>query len=737
MRKIGQVTLEDSCYPGQDLYTDGAIEDEMLEIARNISPEKCNRVIGERKSWPILYHFSHIRENILSWLPLTGKEKVLEIGSGCGAVTGALCRGAGEVTCIDLSMKRSEINAWRHRDEKNLTIHVGNFQDIEKTLTEKYDYITLIGVFEYGEAYIKSENPYVDFLKIIKKHLKPDGKIVMAIENRFGLKYWAGCTEDHFGTLFEGIEGYPATKGVKTFTQKELKGILKEAGDLKSTWYYPFPDYKFPMTIYSDRRLPQKGELNRMEYNFDRLRMNLFQESAVYDSILDNELYPLFANSFLVLIGAEEFVPETAYTKFSNERDVRFDIRTDILMGKEGERCVKKVPTDSRAEAHVKNISRIAGVLKEAYEKEGLFANACTRTEDGVQLEYLEGITLEELLDRYVEKGSYEEAEKLLFTYLGKAERLHSTCDFVKTPEFVQVFGNPALPEGLKCGETSNIDLVPANILISPSGQASVIDYEWTFTFPVPAHFIMYRMIHYYLESDGKRHVVKNQGFYEKAGITPKEQEAYGKMEENFQKYMVGKHIPMLYLYDAISPGKLDVMEYYQRIRGCGDERKLQVFFDRGQDFRERDSFKYPMNRMGIAIDIPVPAGTRRMRLDPGEVPGGFRIKKIQWKNKGRASYHTNGFALGDNKFYFGGGDPQLILENIPKEAEVLTLELEALKEQEAQKEFWSSFAKADGEKNAQLLNLKRELKQRDSLISEMENTKVWKLYRKLKPEGK
>ena len=82
---------------------------------------------------------------------------MLEIGSGCGAVTGALCRKAKEVTCIELSMKRSRINAYRHRDQDNLKILVGNFQEIEKNLTEKYDYITLIGVFEYGEAYIQSQ----------------------------------------------------------------------------------------------------------------------------------------------------------------------------------------------------------------------------------------------------------------------------------------------------------------------------------------------------------------------------------------------------------------------------------------------------------------------------------------------------------------------------------------------------------------------------------------------------
>ena len=149
--KIGKVILDTTCYPGKDLYSDGAIEDEMLAISRDFAPEEFNRVISERKSWPILYHFSHIRENILSWLPFTGEEKVLEIGSGCGAVTGALCERAKEVTCIELSMKRSKINAYRHQDQDNLKILVGNFQEIEKNLTEKYDYITLIGVFAIPE----------------------------------------------------------------------------------------------------------------------------------------------------------------------------------------------------------------------------------------------------------------------------------------------------------------------------------------------------------------------------------------------------------------------------------------------------------------------------------------------------------------------------------------------------------------------------------------------------------
>ena len=254
--KIGKVTLDLTWYPGEDLYSDGPVEEELLEIARTYKEEELNQVIAERNSWAVLYHFSHIRQNILEWLPIEKEHKVLEIGSGCGAITGALARKAKEVTCIELSKMRSTINAYRNQEYDNVKILVGNFHDIEKNLEETYDYITLIGVFEYSEGYIGTKEPYVEMIRRISRHLAPGGKLVIAIENRLGLKYWAGCTEDHVGTYFEGIEGYPNTSGVKTFSRKELLDTIQAAGDFRTTFYYPYPDYKFPMSIYSDAYLP-------------------------------------------------------------------------------------------------------------------------------------------------------------------------------------------------------------------------------------------------------------------------------------------------------------------------------------------------------------------------------------------------------------------------------------------------------------------------------------------------
>ena len=60
--KIGNVTLDYEYYPGEDLYSDGPVEEELLEIAKNYQEKELNQLIYERNSWPVLYHFSHMNK---------------------------------------------------------------------------------------------------------------------------------------------------------------------------------------------------------------------------------------------------------------------------------------------------------------------------------------------------------------------------------------------------------------------------------------------------------------------------------------------------------------------------------------------------------------------------------------------------------------------------------------------------------------------------------------------------
>ena len=289
-------------WSGEDLYSDGPIEDEILDFLRNNPPSEYEKFIQKSRNWAVMYHLSHIRQNILMSVGINKNDTVLEIGAGMGAITGKLCELAKSVTCVELSKKRSEINACRNRDFKNIRILVGNFQTIEGHLNEKFDVVTLIGVFEYGSSYIDTNEPYKDFLKISLKHLKTGGRLYIAIENRLGLKYFAGCREDHVGRNFEGIEGYTLTKRAVTFSREEFENLFAECGIKDYRFMYPYPDYKFPMQIFSDDWLPKNGDLTMNLMNMDQSRYMFFDETKAYDSFVKTDYFKTFSNSFLIEI---------------------------------------------------------------------------------------------------------------------------------------------------------------------------------------------------------------------------------------------------------------------------------------------------------------------------------------------------------------------------------------------------------------------------------------------------
>lgn len=302
---IGKVKMNYGCYTGDDLYSDGSVEDELLDIAKTYREERFSTIIADKQSWPVLYHLSHYRKNLLEWLPISKNDTILEIGAGCGGVTSCLSDKAKSVTCIELSKRRSLINAYRNQHRANIEIRVGNFEDVEKTLDETYDYITLIGVLEYGALYISGEHPYENFLKIVKKHLKPNGKLIIAIENKLGMKYWAGCREDHNGLMFESIEGYSNASKIQTFSRLELEQLLQKAGLREFSFYYPYPDYKLPIFIYSDSYLPNPADLQKNILNFDQDRLLMFDEAKAFASVIKAGAFPLFANSYLIVAGRE------------------------------------------------------------------------------------------------------------------------------------------------------------------------------------------------------------------------------------------------------------------------------------------------------------------------------------------------------------------------------------------------------------------------------------------------
>ncbi len=308
-------------YNGNDSYCDGEVEKDIIDYAKKFHRNKYNDIFLNDMRWPVFYHFTYIRENILNWYPFKKDADVLEIGAGMGAITGVLCKKAKSVTSVELSKQRATAIATKHKNCDNLEIIVGNLNDIK--FNKKFDYITLIGVLEYANMFTNSNNPFDDFLSNIKKLLKPEGKLLIAIENKFGIKYFAGAVEDHTSIKYDGIVGYSNKKGAITFGKKELDELLKRNGFLNTKFYYPLPDYKLPNVIFSDNYLPSCDDIDNLydTYYYDNTILN-FDEKKAYKELIKEEKFDFFANSFFVECSEKSFNNEIDFALFNSKNEV-------------------------------------------------------------------------------------------------------------------------------------------------------------------------------------------------------------------------------------------------------------------------------------------------------------------------------------------------------------------------------------------------------------------------------
>ena len=283
----------------EDAMEDEQFLTELHEIVNNYERGSYGQVIREKASYPYLYHLSEIRQNLIDWIPMEKTMRVLECAPACGALTGKLLEKAGAVTCLAEDEMHAQIIRARCKDAgERLAIVVGEAESFlssgETEDGEKFDVILLVGGF----------NRHRRALSLLRKQLAPDGRLFAADANRMGLRYFAGCQEEYGGGYFSGVEGYGGAPDTgetpRCYTKGEYERYFTQAGFGKLYFYYPYPDYKFPSCIYSEDWLPQAGELMDNRRNFDRDRLKLFDERAVYDTLLAEGVFETFANSYLI-----------------------------------------------------------------------------------------------------------------------------------------------------------------------------------------------------------------------------------------------------------------------------------------------------------------------------------------------------------------------------------------------------------------------------------------------------
>ena len=351
-------------------YSDGLHEEaglrQTLEEADDLSwnsPE----VGPPYDSWAQEYHLSNLRANLLRGLKLPGSAQVLEIGAGCGAITRYLGDAGCRVDAVEGGLVRAELARDRCVGLDQVSIIHSNFHQLNLP-DHHYDLALFIGVLEYAQRFapsgLSAKEAVLQMLRKAMNALSPKGRVIIAIENRLGAKYLTGWPEDHLGTSWTGIAGYPEPQGfqegIRTFDRSEWESLFREL-NLKCRFFFPLPDYKLPKAVISDSGVDAPGVESIWGRHVSVNRTAVappsaparFQQNALYRS----GLFATCADSFgIVLANTDGVLEEVMPYDWIVFDDPAIDVEHGISLAR-GASALSSFP-DSQASAEVVTLPR-------------------------------------------------------------------------------------------------------------------------------------------------------------------------------------------------------------------------------------------------------------------------------------------------------------------------------------------------------------------------------------------
>lgn len=449
-------------------YSDGSkTENSLYDIICSVSDksvwsEELNSKITD---WPTEYHFSRKRHCLLRPLDIKAGDRVLELGCGCGAITRYLGELGAIVDSVEGTISRARIAGERCRDLSNVKIHVDNF--LEYSSLEKYDWVLFIGVLEYAPLFSNEKNAIDSYIELAKRHLASNGQLVIAIENKLGLKYFNGCGEDHLNEISFGIENRYHNQTPVTFGKQELINVLMRNDFSVNNMFFPFPDYKLPSFIIHENAFNDpdfdSGELLRSCFSRDYLGKTgrLFEESLVWPELARNGIAEDLANSFLVSAKLKNTKNDVSGMQpplaiyFNTERKKQYVTETIFS------RSVGSITTNKRKITQdTQPASKGRVVLKESEQL------------------YKAGHTLHTEIE--IEWNQKNSLSLLIRSLTNWAEIVIDLAD-----------ENKLLP-------AHYIDLTPFNIKLQDS-EVFIFDQEWCCENKIPFHWILFRGVYWTL----------------------------------------------------------------------------------------------------------------------------------------------------------------------------------------------------------------------------------------------
>lgn len=443
--------------------------EEILEKVNNAKGD-VSLTLNQKSKIKNILALSETRENILSWYEFKKDCSILELNAHYGELTGLLCKRAKKVVSIERSKLFSEIIKKRYENTNNLELYVGELEQIE--LKEKFDYAIIIGVAEKLEEY----------LEFAKEHVNDESKIIIALNNKFGIKSWITLKEDS-----------QVINNSKTAMSK--KKIDKILSGLNTKYYYPFPDYKMANIILTQKCNPSVSIINRdLTYKDEDVN---FKETEAFKEIIKEDPEKVFSYSNSFLIEASKLPIEEndiKFISFSNMRKDEYRIRTTIK-----DKNVYKCNVNEKSKKHIEDIKKNIDIIKklnistlDSYDENNIISKYC----DKQTLEQiLKEIIQEQETDKFIE--IVKEYEDYLLNKLNKINKEKIKKDNVFTRYKIDV-DNEEKIEKLNFVKYGFWDMTFSNCFVIKN-EYWFYDQEWL-EYNVPVEFIIYRAIKYFTQ---------------------------------------------------------------------------------------------------------------------------------------------------------------------------------------------------------------------------------------------
>jgi predicted O-linked N-acetylglucosamine transferase (SPINDLY family)/SAM-dependent methyltransferase len=450
----------------------GNAEQRLYDIIRQARDKSVfsDELAAKATDWPSYYHLTSQRANLLR--PFADKiagGKVLELGAGCGAITRFLGELGGEVVVVEGSPNRARIIGQRCAELPNVNVFCDLIQSYETD--EKFDVVTLIGVLEYAQVYVKEADPLRTLLQKAKAFLKEDGMLIVAIENQLGLKYFNGAPEDHMGQAMYGINDSYSTTSPITFGRVELDALIRSVGFETTELYVPLPDYKTPVTVIYPEGFNTAhkaagwdiGALAAGSVVHDRQspRHPTFSLENAWKVLARNNLVEDMANSFMFVAYPEKQAakqhPDVLAAHYGCQRQAVFSKETQF------------VHADQAVTTRTRSTAETAKLLQADWE----------------QAPYHGGTLWMDKLTQLVNRPNWRVEDLSAWAKVWVSALAANTTQGVHTlPEFAGM--TDLLP-------SQYFDATPTNFVVDAQGQGHFFDLEWDFAIPLPVSFVALR----------------------------------------------------------------------------------------------------------------------------------------------------------------------------------------------------------------------------------------------------